>query len=331
MNIRTRTPPLASAALRSAQLGGLSAELTAGVTLSVGEVVLPQGAALRDGQPSAPLVELVDVKVEVDVATLWAELGGALDPGALDLSLLDAVAGHANVDAVVALKGLPRVRSALRLGILEGSIDFKALERSFHSLADAVLNFKVTGSRLELEKDIPFVPWDESTLVAWELDEDDRALAARDRVRLRRLLDLQVLHAGRKAAGSAGCYGFGSVALEDLDVAVSLTRQVDVPLAGGVVQLGLGGAPGVERLAARGSVRCPSGGSERGTTVVLGVQAVSGALRGLQAAGLSLDAARFAAPNVAGQVTFDGLAPTRVTLTVPRLRLEGVSLATLPA
>lgn len=322
MNLRLRAP----AALHAAEVRDLSAELAPGVTVRVGALLLPEGAALRDGQPAAPVVELADVSADVDLAELQAHLGGALDLAALDLSLLDAVAGHANVDAVVALKGLPRVKNELRLGIVEGSIDFKALERGFHSVVDAVLDFRVKGSRLELEKDIPLVPWDESTLVAWQLRGDDLALAARDRVRLRRLLDLQVLDAGRRTEGGRGCYGLGSLALEGLDVAVGLTRPVDLPLAGGVVQLGLDGAPGVERLTLRGAVRCAGAG-----TVALGVQAVTGALRGLQAAGLSLDAARLSAADVSGAVAFEGLAPTRLTLTAPRVRLEGVSLATLPA
>jgi hypothetical protein len=103
---------------------------------------------------------------------------------------------------------------------------------------------------------------------------------------------------------------------------------VDVQLAGGVVQLGVDGAPGVERLLARGAVRCETG---RRTGVTFGLQAVTGALRGLQAAGLALDAARFLASDVTGALAFEGLTPVRLTLTVPRLRLEGVSLATLPA
>lgn len=322
------SPHLAAlaAAVDGAALRGCQVELAPGVVARAGQVSAPQGLTLDGLAATVPVLELLDVTAEVDVAALLGAAQGASLP---DLDLLDAVSGHAHVDAVVGLvPAVPRLKSALRLTIREGAIDFTQLERGFHALADAVLNFRVNGDRLELEKDIPLVPWDESTLLAWELDADDRALAAKNRVRLGRLADVQILESGRRDAGGKGCYGLGSLALEDIDIDVSVLRpRVDVALAKGEVQLGLDGAPGLQGLRLRGAVRCAQDGPARATKVAVSVQALHAALRGLSALGLVVDAQRLVVTDVSGDVTFEGLTPTRLTVSIPRVLLEGVRLA----
>jgi hypothetical protein len=319
--------PLAAlaAAAGGAELRDCQVELAPGVVARAVRVHAPQGVTLDGRAVTAPVLELLDVTAEVDVA---AVLDGALGAARLDLDLLDAVSGHAHVDAIVGLvPAVPRLKSALRLTIREGAIDFTQLERGFHALADAVLNFRVKGDRLELEKDIPLVPWDESTLLAWELDADDRALAAKNRVRLGRLADVQILESGRRDAGGKGCYGLGSLALEGIDVDVSVLRpRVDVALAQGEVQLGLDGAPGLQGLRLHGAVRCAQDGPARATKVAVSVQALHAALRGLSALGFVLDAQRLVVKDVSGDLTFEGLTPTRLTVSVPRVLLEGVRL-----
>lgn len=326
----TSPPAALAAAFAGAELRDVSFDLAPGIVARVREVRVPEGATAVATGANVPVLELLDVTADVDVAAalqLAPARGGALP----DLDALDGVSGHANVDAVVGLtRSMPRVKNAIRLDIREGTIDFRQLEHSFHALADAVLNFRVKGARLELEKDIPLVPWDETTLVAWPLDERDRALAARDRVRLRRLLDVQILETGRRDAGGKGCYGLGSLALEDIDVAASVLASVDVPFGGGVVTLGAGGAAGLRGLRVRGALGCTRDGPPTASKLDVTVLAVTAAVRGLSAAGLVVDVQRLAIEDVSGELSFEGLEPRRLTLNLPKVRLEGVTLAAAP-
>lgn len=310
-----------------AELNGWSVDLGPGLSVRAGEVRVTEGLTLREHVATVPTIELTDVTADLDLEALF-EL--AQDAPLPDLDFLDAVSGHANLDATVGLiasPAVPRLKSAVRLSIREGAIDFKQLERGFHPLADAVLDFHVKGSRLELEKDIPLLPWDESTLLAWRLDADDRALAAKNRVRLGKLVDVEILESGRREAGHVGCYGLGSLALENIDIDVSILRpRIDVAFAGGSgeVQLGLDGAPGLQGLRVRGAVRCGQGGA-RTSKVDVTVQAVNAALRGLSFMGHGLSAERLVVADVSGEVTFEGLTPTRLTVNLPKVRLEGVT------
>lgn len=329
--------PLASAvatfglAAAAGELDAIALQLLPGVLAHVGTLRLCEGVTLADDVATVPAVDLVDVKVEAEVAALLRATQGVRAPDlALLDPLLDAVSGQANVDAQVGLLAgvpLPRVMNRLRLPIIDGTIDFTQLERGLHRLADAVLDFHVRDGRLELEKDIPFVPWDEATLVAWDLDARDQALAAQGRVRLRRLLDAQVLEERRQAAGAQGCFGLGSLGLEDIAIDVDLRPEVTVPIAGGAVQLGVEGLPGVSGLQLRGAVRCTSDGPAPASSVTLAIGAVNAAGHGLHALGFVAGAARVMAADVSGALSFEGLTPRRLTISAPKVRLEGLTIA----
>lgn len=324
------------AAFAKAALDALSLELPPAIAARAGRLQLPGAATFADGVLGCPTVELLDATVDVDLGSLPRGRGLARRPAAREaLRLLDALGGQLDVDAIVGVAAhpaIPKVTNALRIPIEAGTLDFQALERGFHRLVDAVLNLRVRDARLELEKDIPLVPWDESTLVAWDLDADDQALAALGRVRLRRLLDAKVLDARLKGAPGTsegeGCHGFGSLALEGLDLRLSTTAAVELRLpGGGVARLGSPGEPGLDELRVRGAVRCARDGPPPSTSLTLGARAITGALRGVRAAGVLVDATRFAVEEPSGAVAFEGLTPVRLTLRTPRIKLEGVTVA----
>lgn len=325
--VQPGAPGLAAVVAMSqgATLDGLALELAPGLVVRARQARAGEGATCDLSRLVArvPRLELLDV--DVDVALDDLPKIAAVE--SLPLEALDAVNGRVSVDAVVGLvPAVPRVLNAIRLTLREGTLDWTELERGFHRLAGAVLHFRQRGSRLELEKDIPFVPWDESTLLAWRLDPDDRALARRHRIRLRRLLDVEVLEARRRDAGGAGCYGLSTLALDAIDVAVDLA-PCTLPVLGGTAQLGLEREHGAEGVRLRGAIRCARGRQPAPTRVALGVRRASGVLRGLHVVGRRADVGRFTVEDVVGDVQLEGLTPRRLRVRAPKIVVEELSLS----
>lgn len=108
----------------------------------------------------------------------------------------------ADVHTEVKIAMMPtwNVLHPLRLTFERGRVRYDALERSMHSLPDAVLDFEVGERRLELIKDIPFVPFDRATLLSWPLPPAEELDARDGWVALTRLLDPDV-HVRRRPQG----------------------------------------------------------------------------------------------------------------------------------
>jgi hypothetical protein len=109
----------------------------------------------------------------------------------IDLEFLDRLSGRVNVDLNVDVR-LPVIKRRVavhrfRIPIDKGTIDFHELERDLSFLEDAVLDFKLKDDRLVFEKDIPLIPFDEETIVYWQLDDDEIRMAENNMVWLRRL------------------------------------------------------------------------------------------------------------------------------------------------
>ncbi|MEJ7734020.1 MAG: hypothetical protein WKG00_33105 [Polyangiaceae bacterium] len=252
-----------------------------------------------------------------------------------DIPALDLLSGHLNVDvridaAVPIIQHRDKTHH-MRIGVAEGAISFADVEQGFGGVEDALLDFEVEGDELILELDvIPLVKFDNVTLVAWRLEDPrDRELAAQKRVRLRRLLQFRLpSRAAKKKSdrhdqGSVRLLGLG---LENIDVQLALAGQVDVPLAGGTIHLGVGGRA-VESLEVRGALRWHAAGDPQPGAIDVKLRGVEASLRRLVLGGTQLDG-EVDVPGLAAHVEFVDLKPRRAVVGIGQLRLRQVTVDT---
>ena len=144
-----------------------------------------------------------------------------------DVPFLDDLQGRFNMDLTVDL-AIPILKSRkathrIKMDLVDGTFDFKVVEHGLSGLEDAVIDFEVKPGKLILEKDIPLIPFDNTTLVWWPLDPEEHQNAKKNkRVRLRRMLDFNltdfVTSKLEAALNSQGGSSFFKVALNTLCV-----------------------------------------------------------------------------------------------------------------
>ena len=231
-----------------------------------------------------------------------------------DLRLLDHVSGKVAVDVTVdaAIKSIGRRKAThrFRIPIRAGALDFKTVEKSLARLEDSILDFVVAKSTLRLVKDIPLVPFDTRTLVSWKLNREDQALAADNRVRLRRLLDYQLPPAERRTEPAEPAepspLRLDSVRCDDLDVALKLRGPTEARLPqGGRLLLGDNRRAAVGNATLTGTVVYRPGKPDQATTLTATAARLRGAIESLTVAGWCVDA---------GAVTVDAVEPVRLAL-----------------
>jgi hypothetical protein len=245
-----------------------------------------------------------------------------------DLALLDQLSGRINVDLNVDAK-VPVIQRriathAFRIPVDRGTIDFRELERDMSFLEDAVLDFALKKDRLVFQKDIPLVPFDEETIVYWQLDDDEIALAKKNLVRLRRLVDVKV---PERPAPEPGSKAFELLKLDLDPVEVVLTLGGPASFEHGPIALRLGaeGRPAVGTLRVTGSVHHrPTEGPQPGELRV-DMRELVLALERLDVAGrvIGVDFLEIGALTEAS-VAFEGLKPTGVRGTLRSVRAGGI-------
>ncbi len=263
--------------------------------------------------------------------------GPFVPPRLPDIPFLDDLCGRVNVDAFLDV-GIPILKSraathTVRQELVDGTIDFKKLEAGLSGLEDAVLDFEVKPGKLILEKDIPLIPWDNTTLVWWPLDAKEQELArSRQRVRLRRLLDYTLTDfvltkLQPTASAGAPLVTLRRVELNALDVAVSVggPRRLELPFA--TLRLGAQGCPAVRRARATGSVKLAPGVTTPPTTLSLLVDGVSIGLDRLALLGLTaaLESLTVAAVDQL-ELTFSGVLPCAARAHVSGVELHGAAV-----
>jgi hypothetical protein len=159
-------------------------------------------------------------------------------PDLPDVPFLDDLQGIFNMDLTVDL-AIPILKSRkathrIKMDLIDGTFDFKVVEHGLSGLEDAVIDFEVKPGKLILEKDIPLIPFDNTTLVWWPLDPDEHQNAKKNkRVRLRRMLDFNltdfVTSKLEAALNSQGGSSFFKVALNTLCID---NLECDVELGG---------------------------------------------------------------------------------------------------
>lgn len=345
---------LRAAALRIEQLG-LAAD---SVRLELARIALPRGAALEGSRLSAPELCLEGGELVIDLPgpMVFAERAprtrddaasavrprnegeqgvaeqrddGPAPGGAL--RLLDHLAGRIHVDVAVdytaPVIGRRHAVHQLRIPIADGALDYRALEQSLALLEGSVLDVELRGDRLILEKDIPLVPFDNTTLLSWPLTPEEVALARAGRVRLSRLLGPQVAPPPPDANPSS--VELHALELRQIDLAAELGPGPAPLVIGrlGGIEIGLGDGPGAEGITVRGALRHPRADGDQATALELSAASIRGRLAGLQLGATLLSAGRVElGPIERAALAFDGLRPCRVIVPIARLDARDVTL-----
>jgi hypothetical protein len=282
LHLQTDVPPTIGRAAGSTERGtasGLSLK-TEAVMLHVGEVRAPEGLVLSPGELSAPLLELIGVSLDVDLAVALRRLGPQKRaPAQLQrLGALDLIDGELSADLhVKATEPIIGHRSAthrLRLDIRGGVIDYRKLEQGLATLENAAIDFELEGDQLILEKDLPLVPLDNTTLFSWSLDQEGQRLARKGLVRL------STLARGQAAPDGLGKLAFvlHELAVAALSASLRIAAPAVVPLVGDS-ELRL--AEGVS-LQLTGAARyCEGGGSGPPDVIRLEPSEIAGSLTDL--------------------------------------------------
>jgi hypothetical protein len=332
---------------RSARVGADAIELrdvrvTSGeTTVTLEKLSASTGLLWDDGRLDAGEITVSGLQVELALAAaepaIPAQEAGPTAQPLPDLPALDHLDGHVAIDvtirAAVPVIGSREVTHPLRVPIERGAISFEELEQGLSSVADSLLDFEVVNDELILELDvIPIVKFDNITLVAWSLAAPvDRDLAARKRVRLRRLLQFRLPSStATKAADrhDSGSIRLLEVALDPIVADLSMRDPVDVAVGGGVVHLGGDAGAAAPSLTVRGALQWTLDGAPRAGHLDLTAAGVRAGLAGVTLGSIQVVAAELAVDVIEpARVELTGMSPRRITGTVHHGRLFGVRLA----
>ncbi|MEZ4438084.1 MAG: hypothetical protein R3B72_03300 [Polyangiaceae bacterium] len=224
------------------------------ITLDHVTVERPSGAAERDGVAEGGGAD--DEKADAPGPSLSALLAAS--------SALDKLNGKIDVDltadATVPVIGGRRATHHFRLRVDHGAINYYRLEKSLSTLEDALLDFRVEGRELALVVNVPLM---KKRLVSWPLpDEEERGLANRHLIRLRRLLDYRLATGNTQAPPKAKAdkpregLALRELRFDGIDIALRWSGGDELELpGGGRVVLGSAQRPAVSDLTLRGGLR----------------------------------------------------------------------------
>jgi hypothetical protein len=219
-----------------------------------------------------------------------------------------------------------------RVDVRDGRVEFDRLEHGLSKLPDAVLDFNLRDDRLCLDKDIPLVPFDRTTLLSWKLRGEEIDHAERGWIRLSHLLEPRVEVQRRDEDRDEGPRYLQELRIHDIDVALTLAPDAVVALpGGGSIQLGRAvkkrtdrASPAIAETRVEGEIvyrpdrRKPSGGvSIEADRVTLG-------LEGLPAGERKVDIPWVTADQLRAQVKTRDVVVQQVIVDVDDLVFEDV-------
>jgi hypothetical protein len=317
------------------------------VELVVGRLELPHGvmivrSASGDVEILAPHALLADTKVSVpDLAALRPApaAGGDAPPpppakGGLvqeRLRFLDALAGEVRftirVELDLPVLGVRRLDQTLRIPIKDGSLDFRALDKSLDFLEGAFLDIGLDGRRLAVKWGVPIIAPASRDIVWWDLDSDAQAQAAFGRVPLRSLADIRFPDDDKpKRPERQKKSILRSFTIGKIEAALSLVAPRRLDVAGGTILLGGDDAPGIVDLELTGTLTHPP--ETGGPGALLGaIGVLDSTLKDVHLGGVALtvDRLHFGAIETIG-VSFEGFRPAGVVATVNRITATNLRL-----
>jgi hypothetical protein len=245
------------------------------------------------------------------------------------LHWLDTLAGKLSVTVKVVLDlpivGTRTLDQKLEIPIQDGSLDFRALDRSLDWLEGAFVDLGIRNDRLVLSWRVPIVG-SRREIVSWELDADARTLATFDRVPLRSLADFRFPQAGadsQNRAPSKKKSPLRSLTLSDIKVELSMVAPRSVEIGHGTLQFGGEDEPGVVGLQLTGSLVHPP--APGGLTGAIGVVDITAKDVGGGPAMLTVDRLTLGDLETF-DLTFDGFTPIGLTARIHRITASNLSL-----
>ena len=243
--------------------------------------------------------------------------------------LLDGVAGKINLTIKVKLDlpvvGMRSLDQVLKIPIVDGRLDYRALNESLDWLEGTFLDLDVDEDRLAVSFKVPIFGASRD-LISWQLDDEAEKMARFGRVPLRSLVDF---HIGSGSPGAPRSDDkkrssiLRSLTLANIDVALSMLAPRSLDVGGGTIMFGGDDAPGIVNFQIAGSISDTAAGFLRGTA-----GSVDTTVKDLHMGGMTLTADRLSFDRIEDlQVAFEGFRPTAVSVTIHRVTASNLRLA----
>lgn len=319
--------------------------------MAIPRIELPRGILLVRAEHGveivAPHASLADVQVTMSIPSAPPPPPGAIVParaaGGADRAakpgapaglrqerwrFLDGVAGKINLTIKVKLDlpvlGTRSLDQVLRIPIVDGNLDYRALNDSLDWLEGAFLDLDVADDRLAVGFRVPIFG-SSRDLISWALDDDAVKMARFGKVPLRSLVDFRT---GSGSPSSPRAEDkkrsiLRALTLDGIEVALSMLAPRSLEAGGGTIMFGGDDAPGIVNFQIRGQISDRNVGFLRGTA-----GSVDTTIKDLRLGGsLSLNADRLSFDSIEDlQVAFEGFSPKAVSATIHRVTASNLML-----
>lgn len=241
-----------------------------------------------------------------------------------DAGILDTINGQLDVDltlaATVPVLGHRRATHHFRIPIDGGIINYRELERDLADLEDAFIDITLRGSSLVLERDIPLIPGFEKPILIWDLAAGDVDLAKQHLVRLRTLPHFRM--PAPESAGKKSKLKLHRLDLDDIVVALSVDDAAVLTSGAGSLRTSL------DELSLGGSLHYQPETEHAPTALRLAASGLTAVARDLSFGGAVLAGGELRVGAIEdASLTFDGLKPRRLQVTLRNLSLSDLVLA----
>lgn len=314
--------------------------------MAIPRVELPRGILMVRAEHGveivAPHASLADVQVTMSIPPTPPPPPGALVPTrpapapAAGLRqerwrFLDGVAGKINLTIKVKLDlpvlGTRSLDQVLRIPIVDGHLDYRALNDSLDWLEGAFLDLDVDDDRLAVGFRVPIFG-SSRDLISWALDDAAVKMARFGKVPLRSLVDFRVGRGGPSSPSAPRSEDrkrsiLRALTLDSIEVALSMLAPRSLEIGGGTIMFGGDDAPGIVNFQIAGSIDDRAAGFLRGTA-----GSVDTTIKDLRLGGsLSLNADRLSFDRIEDlQVAFEGFTPKAVSATIHRVTATNLML-----
>ncbi len=240
------------------------------------------------------------------------------------LRFLDSLSGKLDFTVKVKLDlpviGERTLDQSLKIPVNEGSLNYSKLEDSLDWLEGRFLDFKHEGPKLSLTWKVPIVGR-EREIIAWELDPVAQNLASLGSVPVRSLADFRTRTSSKPAEPSKNKV-VQSLALEAIDIALSLIAPRSFEVGGGLIMFGGDDSPGMVDLKVKGAINDKQPGSLKGE-----IGSIDTTIKDVRMGTATLTSDRLHFDDLDElHVVFDGFRPTCVTMVVHRVTATNLNL-----
>ncbi len=243
------------------------------------------------------------------------------------LHFLDSLSGRIYLTIKVVLDlpviGKRTLDQKLKVPIQEGELDFRALEESLDWLEGTFLDLEHQKNKLALQWKVPIVG-SARDLVLWDLDEDASKLAAFGKVPVRSLADFRTARSDKPTQKSDnGKQILKSLALESLDLALSLLAPRSLEVGDGLIMFGGDDQPGMVDLKVTGGINDRGPGTLKGA-----IGSIDITLKDVHLGPAAVTADRLHFDGLDQLVvTFEGFRPVKIDVLIRKVTATNLALA----